>query len=119
MLCDKNRCWFENWFDSPYYHVLYKHRDFSEAELFIDKLIKYFNPNSNSRFLDLGCGKGRHSIYLNKKGYNAVGIDLSEENIAGASQFENENLKFCVEDMRNMDRTNQFDYVLNLFTSFG
>lgn len=111
--------WFENWFDSPYYHILYKHRDFCEAELFIDKLVHYLHPQSSSKFLDLGCGRGRHSIYLNKKGYEVTGIDLSLANINYAAQFENKNLRFFVEDMRNLDQKNEFDYVLNLFTSFG
>lgn len=119
MVEDKNEGWFENWFDSPYYHILYKHRDFCEAELFIDNLIDHLKPEKHSKFLDLGCGRGRHSIYLNKKGYEVIGSDLSLSNIKFASQFENENLRFCVEDMRKIKGEDQFDYVLNLFTSFG
>lgn len=119
MVEDKNEGWFENWFDSPYYHILYKHRDFCEAELFIDNLINYLQPESSSKFLDLGCGRGRHSVYLNKKGYAVIGSDLSPSNIKFASQFENEHLRFCVEDMRKIKGEEQFDYVLNLFTSFG
>ncbi len=111
--------WFENWFDSPYYHILYQHRNFNEAELLIDNLIQLLKPAADSRFLDLACGKGRHSIYLNKKGYNVTGVDLSPESIAHASKFENESLQFYVHDMRKPFRINYFDYVLNLFTSFG
>jgi SAM-dependent methyltransferase len=114
-----NSPWFEKWFDSPYYHILYKHRDFTEAELLIDNLIDLLQPKADSRFLDLACGKGRHSIYLNKKGYNVTGVDLSPESIAYASQFENEQLQFFVHDMRKPFRINYFDYVFNLFTSFG
>ncbi len=44
--------------------------------------------------LDLACGKGRHSITLNKLGFDVLGIDLSEESITYAKQFENEYLKF-------------------------
>ncbi|MGQ0827769.1 MAG: class I SAM-dependent methyltransferase [Bacteroidota bacterium] len=111
--------WFENWFDSPYYHILYKHRDHKEAELFIDKLIGLLKPEKDSRFLDLACGKGRHSIYLNKKGFDVTGIDLSRQSITHASQCENEKLHFFVHDMRKPFRINYFNYVLNLFTSFG
>jgi len=111
--------WFECWFNSPYYHVLYKSRDFSEAELFIDNLIQLLKPEKTNRFLDLGCGKGRHSIYLNKKGFNVTGIDLSEGSIACAKMQENETLHFYTHDMRKLFRSNYFDVVLNLFTSFG
>ena len=48
-----------------------------------------------------------------------IGSDLSPSNIKFASQFGNENLRFCVEDMRKIAGEDQFDYVLNLFTSFG
>lgn len=119
MIEGKNEGWFENWFDSAYYHILYQHRDFCEAEFFIDNLINYLQPKSSSKFLDLGCGRGRHSVYLNKKGYDVIGCDLSPSNIKFASQFENEHLRFYVEDMRKIAGDDQFDYVLNLFTSFG
>lgn len=111
--------WFENWFDSPYYHILYKHRNHEEAELFIDKLIEFLKPTNDARFLDLACGRGRHAIYLNKKGFDVTGIDLSSESIAHASPCENEKLHFFVHDMRRPFRINYFNYVLNLFTSFG
>jgi SAM-dependent methyltransferase len=111
--------WFETWFDSPYYHLLYKNRDRCEAELFLDALIKYLNPEPVSRILDVACGKGRHSIYLNKKGFDVTGFDLSSESIQFDSQFENDTLHFYLHDMREIFRSNYFDIVLNLFSSFG
>ncbi|MCW3086063.1 MAG: Methyltransferase type 11 [Bacteroidetes bacterium] len=111
--------WFESWFDSNYYHILYKHRSCDEAEEFIDKLVTFFNPQKHARCLDLACGKGRHSVFLNKKGLDVTGIDLSPESIKFASQFENDELHFYVHDMRKLFRTNYFDYTVNLFTSFG
>lgn len=111
--------WFGEWFDSPYYHILYKHRDYEEAEKFIDNLIGYFNFQETDKILDLACGKGRHSIYLNSRGFDVVGLDLSPQSIAHARQYENERLHFDVHDMRKVYREREFDYVLNLFTSFG
>ena len=111
--------WFEDWFNSPYYHILYQERDEEEAELFIDKLIHFLQPEKNAVFLDLACGKGRHAVYLNKKGFRTIGIDLSPESIAYASKYENDTLQFYVQDMRKPFRINYFSHVLNLFTSFG
>lgn len=111
--------WFESWFDSPYYHILYQHRNEKDAELFLDHLLDYLRPESGSSMLDLGCGKGRHSIYLNNKGYTVTGIDLSQESISHCRKFENNTLSFFVHDMRKLFQVNAFDYVLNLFTSFG
>jgi len=111
--------WFENWFNNKYYHILYKNRDNIEAKLFIDNLIDYLKPEKQHTFLDLGCGRGRHSIYLNSKGYNVTGIDLSPNNIKYAKQFENKNLRFFKHDMRTPIEGKKFDFILNLFTSFG
>jgi SAM-dependent methyltransferase len=111
--------WFETWFNSSYYHLLYNKRDDKEAQEFLDNLISYLNPSKEQIFLDLACGKGRHSRYLNSKGFEITGVDLSEESIAYAKQFENETLSFFVHDMRRVLRVNYFNYVLNLFTSFG
>src|SRR5690606_22238937 len=113
------REWFGEWFNSPYYHILYKHRDFEEARIFIDNLNDLFGFSADQKALDLACGKGRHAIYLNKKGLNVVGVDLSPENIREAKKFENEKLQFFVYDMREVFDIQAFDYVLNLFTSFG
>lgn len=87
--------------------------------MFIDRALKYFNPVPHARFLDLACGKGRHSIYINKKGFDITGVDLSPENIRKAKPFENEKLHFSVHDMRETYAAGKFDYVFNLFTSFG
>lgn len=111
--------WYIDWFNSPYYHILYKNRDYKEAEAFIDKLINYLQPADDACFLDVACGTGRHSIYLNKKGYDVIGIDLSHNNIKKASKYNNESLKFIEQDMREPFKNNAFDFVLNLFTSFG
>jgi SAM-dependent methyltransferase len=111
--------WFEHWFDSPYYHILYKKRDDKEAQHFLDNLIAFLKPKPKSSILDLACGRGRHAKYLNKKGFIVTGIDLSEASIIDAKKFENENLSFYVHDMRDVFKVDYFDYVFNLFTSFG
>lgn len=115
--------WFETWFDTPYYHILYKDRNFAEAEQFISLLIKELDLPKNSRIVDLACGKGRHSVFLNQLGFDVLGLDLSKASILHNKQFENSTLKFSVHDMRNEISSEVFlekaDAVLNLFTSFG
>lgn len=110
--------WFSTWFDTPYYHILYKNRNDEEAQTFMDNITHYLNMPENGTILDLACGKGRHSIYLNKLGYQVTGVDLSENSIAIAQESSNETLQFKTHDMREpMNET--FDAVFNLFTSFG
>ena len=117
MLKDKTR-WYASWFDTPYYHFLYKERNQNEAQMFMDNLTSYLNIPKDGKILDLACGKGRHSRYLNTIGYNVTGVDLSINSIAYAKQFENETLRF---DVHNMCKpyNDKFDAVFNLFTSFG
>lgn len=111
--------WFVNWFDSPYYHLLYSHRDFREAEMFLDNLLRHIEIPKSSAVLDLGCGKGRHSIYLQGKGFDVTGIDLSVESIQEAKKHNSAGPDFVVADMRTFSLNRQFDCVMNLFTSFG
>ena len=116
---DTSKEWFGSWFNSPYYHILYEHRDEKEAQIFINNLNTYFDFKSSDYILDIACGKGRHAIYLNSRGLDVVGIDLSPQNIAHAKEYQNEKLHFHVHDMRQVFKRDVFDYALNLFTSFG
>jgi len=111
--------WYENWFNTPYYHILYKNRDNQEAATFIDNLFEHFHPEPHATLLDIACGRGRHAKYMSDKGFATTGIDLSESSIAYARKFENERLQFVVQDMRKQYCSNCFDYAFNLFTSFG
>lgn len=111
--------WYKNWFDSPYYHILYRHRDEKEAELFLDNIISLLHPPPSARILDLGCGKGRHCVLLNKKGFDVTGLDLSPSSISFAEKHCNDRLNFYQHDIRKPCRINYYDIALNLFTSFG
>jgi SAM-dependent methyltransferase len=84
----------------------------------MNNLTNYLNLPEHAEILDLACGRGRHSVYLNSLGYQVLGVDLSEQSIAFAKAFENEGLRFEVHDMSKL-YPKTFDAVFNLFTSFG
>jgi SAM-dependent methyltransferase len=111
--------WFELWFGSPYYRILYQHRDELEAEEFVGHLINYLQPLPGSRMVDIACGEGRFSIELAEKGFDVIGIDLSHTSIEVAKGAESDHLRFFVHDMRMPFYINYFDYAFNFFTSFG
>lgn len=120
--------WFKNWFNTSYYHILYKDRDFAEAENFIALLAKHLELKKGSKVIDLACGKGRHSIFLFKLGFDVLGLDLSEESISHnkilAKKYKIEDqISFEVHDMRDPIFGSvlnvKADAVFNLFTSFG
>lgn len=113
------KSWYRTWFDSPYYHILYQNRDKREAATFIDAILQELNPPGDAKFLDLACGNGRHSIFVNQKGFEVTGVDLSVNNIREAKNHESDTLHFDVHDMREPYLKGAFDFVLNLFTSFG
>jgi SAM-dependent methyltransferase len=111
--------WFAEWFDTTYYHTLYRDRDEQEAERFIEKLCRHLGLKNNTYALDLACGKGRHSITLHTHGYKVLGADLSSHSISEASKHAQNGLEFIVHDMRETIPGEKFDAIFNLFTSFG
>jgi cyclopropane fatty-acyl-phospholipid synthase-like methyltransferase len=114
--------WFEEWFDSPLYEKLYADRDEKEAEQLIELLEETLLSEQYQSILDLGCGRGRHSHNLAKRGYDVTGIDLSPEAIKTAKEKAEElnlsNVHFEVRDMRD-PLPRKFDAIVNLFTTFG
>ena len=115
---DKTTDWFEQWFDTKYYHVLYENRDDKEAEFFMKNLIHFLQLKKDNRILDLPCGKGRHAVFLNSQGLHVTGADLSKNSIDYAKRYENDTLQFRVHDMRNVI-SKKYKAIFNLFTSFG
>lgn len=111
--------WFKSWFNTKYYHILYKHRDNVEANLFIGKLVDKIQLTEGMRVADICCGKGRHSIELSNYQLNVWGMDLSENSILEAQATGNDRTKFNVHDMRDPFPESDFDAIFNLFTSFG
>ncbi|MEX0680086.1 MAG: class I SAM-dependent methyltransferase [Balneolales bacterium] len=114
--------WYESWFDSPLYDLLYKSRDDAEASKLVSWLTKYVPPGKYPQVLDMGCGRGRHAILMALQGYSVTGVDLSPYAIKKARQKAQDKHISCVVfdigDMRNW-RNGIFDLVCNLFTSFG
>jgi len=114
--------WFEEWFDSPLYEKLYAHRNEEEARKLAELIEDFIPLPEYKNLLDLGCGRGRHSLTLAERGYDVTGTDLSPKAIKKAKQLAAErelsNVHFEVRDMREV-LPHRFDAVLNLFTTFG
>ncbi len=71
--------------------------------------------------LDIPCGFGRHSSILAQKGYKVTGLDYKEEFISMAKENSKDlpNINFIHGDMKEITFNNEFDAIINLFTSFG
>ncbi len=108
-----------DWFSSPYYGILYRHRNDDEARGFMQALMEKGVLPNKSDVLDLCCGNGRHSRFLAELGMNVTGIDISEQKIEEARTHSDSTIDFRVADMRDLNLSKAFDVILNLFTSFG
>jgi len=106
--------WYEELFEN--YAIKYDREKFTLGTIgecdFIEKEINY---DRNTRILDLGCGTGRHSIELATRGYQIVGIDLSESLLKRAKQKaleRNLQIDFQKHDARNLSFFEEFDLVI-------
>lgn len=75
-----------------------------------------------AKILDLYCGYGRHAIELARRGYCVTGVDGTQAFIDIAQQKAIEagvTVHFEQQDMRELNYTNQFDAVINMFAAFG
>jgi len=82
--------------------------DFIESEITFDK---------STKILDIGCGTGRHSIELTKRGYHITGIDLSDSALQRAREKAAEQhlvIDFQKHDARQLPFANEFDLAIML-----
>jgi SAM-dependent methyltransferase len=83
----------------------------------IDFIIDIMELSGTERILDQACGFGRHAIELSKRGFSAVGVDITADYITEAmrvSSLENLNVEFICGDLRDVSFKNEFDVVLNM-----
>ncbi len=106
--------WYKEWFGQEYLE-LYAHRDRGEAERHIDFVAERFAGERPVAVLDLACGAGRHTAALRRRGYRALGVDLSLTLLGQSPE-----LPRVAGDMRCLPFVDgTFEWVLNFFTSFG
>lgn len=111
--------WFESWFDTEYYHLLYNNRDYTEAERFIRRITSFLLLQQGDAVADICCGKGRHSQVMAELGFRVWGMDLSSNSIAYAKKMGISGAEFDIHDIRESFPKEDFAAVFNLFTSFG
>jgi len=105
---------------AKYYDMTRRFRDYHEESEFVDATIKRYIPGANP-VLDVCCGTGSHAILLAEKGYEIVGVDLSEEMLTIAKQkFECAGLsaKFTHADARELEFDTEFEVTYCLGGSF-
>lgn len=113
--------WYKTAFRYDYLRV-YPHRNDEEARRQVDFLVDKLDVLPSCEVLDLGCGDGRHSLELTRRGFRVTGLDLSEELLERARRRTAEeglDIDFIQGDMRDPPAERAYDLVVNFFTSFG
>lgn len=108
--------WYESLFEN--YAKKYDKECFVQGTLgecdFIEQEI---NHDKSLKIIDIGCGTGRHSIELAKRGYKITGIDLSESQLKRAREKAKEQqagVDFQKHDARNLPFEGEFDLAIML-----
>lgn len=108
--------WYEKLFEN--YGEQYDDEIFTQGTVgecdFIEKELNY---NKSLKIIDIGCGTGRHSIELTKRGYQITGIDLSESQLKKArekAEIGQLKIDFLKHDARNLPFENEFDVAIML-----
>ncbi|MEK7432711.1 MAG: class I SAM-dependent methyltransferase [Cyanobacteriota bacterium] len=94
-------------------------RDEIQTDLETSFILEKLRLKSNSKILDLGCGGGRNSFALNKKGFIIEGIDLNKYAIEQANLNATENTHFHNKNILDIDYKEEFNSVLLIFNHFS
>ena len=112
--------WWQKFFDEHYLKV-YKDLE-KKTSREVEALIKMVDLKPHAKILDLCCGYGRHSIEFAQRGFKVTGYDLSDFFIEKAKKDSAKlglKIEFVKGDMRKLPFVQEFDVVVNIFTSFG
>lgn len=114
-----------NWYECSFgsdYMIVYRHRNWEQAELEVQRMAGWLGLPAGSEILDIGCGTGRHALALARLGYRVTGVDLSEQLLEKAREANGDGkIKALIHgDMRKLPvEDERFRATVNLFTSFG
>lgn len=108
--------WYEELFEN--YANKYEEEAFTQGTIgecdFIEEEV---NCLKSTKILDIGCGTGRHSIELAKRGYSVTGVDLSESLLGRAKEKakeQDQEIDFQLGDARTLKFVQEFDLVIML-----
>ena len=114
--------WWEEYFGEDYLLIYSHKRDKEKSAKEVDFMEKALGLPQGARILDLCCGYGRHSLELSRRGYPVSGLDLSELFLRMAREeagAEGLKINLVRADMRQIPFKENFDAVINIYTSFG
>lgn len=80
----------------------------------VDFLVEALGLEIGMRILDVGCGPGRHANEFGRRGFDVVGVDISETFVRVARQTAPESVTYECLDARLLGFSDEFDAVISL-----
>jgi len=112
--------WWRDLYNRQIYFELYEEQDTALAPRQVEEAIQLLRIKPPAKILDVCCGYGRHSIEFAKRGFDVVGVDISQQQIKHAKEIAgNMAISFQIADVRKLNFQNEFDVAINMFLSFG
>lgn len=104
---------FYDWHAPRYLENPFTHHTVAE----IDFILSLFPLPQGAKILDMGCGAGRHSVELAKRGFQVTGLDISEGMLTEARKLAaaaNVNVKWIHADGSDWSPSEQYDAAICL-----
>jgi len=98
-----------------------KGKVFIKPQRDMPRIIKIFKKHNVKKVLDLGCGSGRHLVFLAKHGFDTYGIDIAKYGVSMSRNWLKEeelkaNLKVCDIYKKLPYKDNFFDAIVSTRT---
>ncbi len=104
----------EDWYRSAYPPEMDKLPWADKTVSEVDRFVTMLQPSGVERVLDLGCGTGRHSLELARRGFSVVGVELLEANVKvgkDTAAAQSLSVEFVQADLRELELEEEFDIV--------
>ncbi len=92
-----------------HYDELTENVDYKVRSDYISDFFNEYGIRQGSTILDLACGTGSMSLHMKNKGYNVIGIDLSDEMLSAADFKAKGEISFIKSEMQNFSLAETVD----------
>jgi ubiquinone/menaquinone biosynthesis C-methylase UbiE len=102
---------------AKYYDIVTKSKDYSREARILKGIISRYKISRGKRLLDVGCGTGRHLMYL-VSDFDCTGLDLHEEMLKVARKNV-PRATLVRANMTDFRLRSRFDVILCMFSAIG
>ncbi|HIE05729.1 MAG TPA: class I SAM-dependent methyltransferase [bacterium (Candidatus Stahlbacteria)] len=102
---------------APYYDQLMTHVQYRTWVDYTKEIIRRAGIKGN-RLIDLACGTGEPTRFLNRAGFDVVGLDSSQE-MLNIAQQKMPDVRFIEADIRDFQIAERFDIAVSYYDSMN